>query len=172
MHLTPPRGTAVLDIDAAAKDGAGPFPARVALLFALLAIALRLFFWFYTGRTWEDALITLQHAENAARGLGLTHTPQSGAPLHGFTSPLSVLIPLAGELLHAGFGLPLLKLLSALLGGVSVWIGMRIAHRLGLAPALVILVGGFLAIEHHQILFGMAGMETQVVGLPVWCCFW
>ena len=145
-----------------ALPAASVFPTRAAIVIALLAVALRLWFWFYTGRTWEDALITVQHAENAARGLGLTHTPQAGPPLHGFTSPLSVLIPLAGEFLHAGFGLPLLKLLSALLGGVSAWLGIRIAYRLELAPAFVILVGGFLAIEHHQILYGMAGMETQV----------
>ena len=72
------------------------------LLIALvvLAIAVRLFFWVYTNRTWEDALISVQHSENAAAGLGLTHTPSDGPPLHGFTSPLSVLVPLAGELVH------------------------------------------------------------------------
>src|SRR5690348_1755921 len=102
------------------------------LILSSIAIAIRLFFWFYTGRTWEDALITLQHAENAARGLGLTHTPGS-PPLHGFTSPISVLIPLVGEFLHPGFGLSLQKLVSALCGGISVWLGMRIAQRLSLA---------------------------------------
>jgi len=142
---------------------AGSFPSRIVLGLALLAVFLRLFFWFYTQRTWEDALITVQHAENAARGLGLTHTPQAGAPLHGFTSPISVLIPFLGEFLHPGFGLPLLKLLSALLGGMSVWLGMRIAHLLGVSRGCAVAVGGFLAIEHHQILFGMAGMETQAV---------
>ena len=139
------------------------FPKQAMVVLAVLAVSVRLFFWYYTGRTWEDALITLQHAENAARGLGLTHTPQAGAPLHGFTSPLSVLIPLAGELINRGFGLALLKLLSAFLAGVSVWLGMRIAHAMGLAYGFVLLVGGYIALEHHQILYGMAGMETQVV---------
>uniref|UniRef100_Q027F0 Glycosyltransferase RgtA/B/C/D-like domain-containing protein n=1 Tax=Solibacter usitatus (strain Ellin6076) TaxID=234267 RepID=Q027F0_SOLUE len=139
------------------------FPRQAAVVLAVLGVSVRLFFWFYTGRTWEDALITLQHAENAARGLGLTHTPQAGPPLHGFTSPLSVLIPLVGELIHRGFGLTLLRLLSAFLGGVSVWLGMRIAHAMGLAYGFVLLVGGYIALEHQQILYGMAGMETQVV---------
>ncbi len=128
----------------------------------VLAIVLRLAFWYYTERTWEDALITVQHAENAARGLGLTHTPQAGPALHGFTSPLSVLIPLIGELIHAGLGLPFLRILSAMFGGLSAWLGMKIASRLGLNDALILLVGGYLAVEHHQILWGMAGMESQI----------
>ena len=39
----------------------------------VLAVLVRLFYWGYTGRTWEDALITVLHSENAASGLGLTH---------------------------------------------------------------------------------------------------
>ena len=128
---------------------------------ALLAVAVRLFFWYYTQRTWEDALITLQHAENAARGLGLTHDP-GAPPVHGFTSALSVLIPLLGEWIHHGLGLPLLKLVSAICGGISVWLAMRICQRLGILFPITVLVGGYVAIEHQQILFGMAGMETQV----------
>ncbi len=128
---------------------------------ASFAVLIRLFFWYYTRRTWEDALISTQHAENAARGLGLTHVP-GGPHVHGFTSPLSILVPLLGELVHAGYGLPLMKLVSALCGGVAVWLGMRISQRLRLAFPIVLLVGGYLAIEHQQILFGMAGLETQM----------
>jgi len=133
----------------------------VVLAMALLAVAVRLFFWFYTQRTWEDGLITVQHAENAARGLGLNHAP-FGPRVQGFTSALSVLIPLLGEILHRGLGLPLLKFVSAICGGLSVWLGMRICQRLGLAFPITLMVGGYLAIEHQQILFGMAGMETQI----------
>jgi len=128
---------------------------------ALFAVAVRLFFWYYTRRTWEDALITVQHAENAARGLGLNHDP-IGPHVHGFTSALSVLVPLLGEWLHRGFGLPLLKLVSAICGGIAVWLAMSICRRLGMAFPATLLVGGYLAIEHQQILFGMAGMETQI----------
>jgi len=145
----------------------GPAPGQPswasAAIFALavLAVAVRLFFWYYTRRTWEDALITVQHAENAARGLGLNHAP--GGPLvHGFTSPISVLVPLLGEWMHAGFGMALLKVVSAICGGVTVWLAMRISQRLGLAFPITLLIGGYLAIEHQQILFGMAGMETQM----------
>jgi hypothetical protein len=134
---------------------------RVIFGVSFFAVAVRLFFWYYTRRTWEDGLITVQHAENAARGLGLTHVA-GGPHVHGFTSPISVLIPLLGELAHPGFGLPLLRLVSAVCGGVTVWLAMRISQRLGLAFPISLLIGGYLAIEHQQILFGMAGMETQV----------
>lgn len=159
--------TAPRAADKTGPDGLGPAPreprwaSAVTLGVALLAVAVRFFFWYYTKRTWEDALITVQHAENAARGLGLNHAPY-GPRVHGFTSALSVLIPLLGEFVHHGFGLPLLKFVSAICGGISVWLAMRICQRLGLAFSMSLLVGGYLAIEHQQILFGMAGMETQI----------
>src|SRR5271165_2035735 len=145
--------------DGAARQPCWAWAAMLAL--SITAVVIRLFFWFYTQRTWEDALITVQHAENAARGLGLNHAPH-GPLVHGFTSALSVLVPLLGETVHHGLGLPLLKFVSAICGGISVWLGMRICQRLGLAFPFAILVGGYLAIEHQQILFGMAGMETQI----------
>ena len=36
------------------------------------ALVARLAFWWFTQRVWEDALITVAHARNAAEGLGLT----------------------------------------------------------------------------------------------------
>jgi hypothetical protein len=130
----------------------------------LAAVFIRLFYWYYTDRTWEDALITVLHSENFVRGLGLTHLqPPGEPPLHGFTSPLSVLIPLVGDLVHVGWGLPFLKLVSALCAPIAVWLGARISQVLGLPPALVLTVAAFLAFEHHQILWSMAGMETEVV---------
>jgi len=122
-----------------------------------------LFYWGYTGRTWEDALITVLHSENFVHGLGLTHVTPGEPPLHGFTSPLSVLIPLVGDLFHAGFGLLFLKFVSAVCGGVAVWLGAQICLELGLSPILALTAGAFLAFEHQQIMWGMAGMETEVV---------
>jgi hypothetical protein len=145
----------------------------ILIALVVLAIAVRLFFWIYTNRTWEDALISVQHSENAAAGLGLTHTPSDGPPLHGFTSPLSVLVPLVGDLIHIGFGLPLMKLVSALLGGVAVFLGFEICIYLQLPPALALTAAAYLAFEHHQILWGIAGMETQITIVAylysIWC---
>ena len=137
---------------------------RIILCIACVGCALRLLFWFYTDRVWEDALITVLHSENFAGGLGLTHHHPGYAPLHGFTSPLSVLIPLAADIFHIGWGLPFQKLVSALISVPTV----LLAGAIALNPAfrlnfwLVSIFCSYLAFEHHQILWGMAGMETQV----------
>jgi hypothetical protein len=133
----------------------------------MLAVGVRLFFWAYTDRVWEDALITVLHSENAVHGLGLTHVQDDGRVLQGFTSPLSVLVPLAGDLIRPGFGLSLIKLVSALCGALAVWLGVTICLRLRLPIVVSWMAGAFLALEHHQILWGMAGMETQMVV----CCY-
>ena len=41
-------------------------------VFIALALATRLTFWFYTGRVWEDALITITAARNVWEDFGLT----------------------------------------------------------------------------------------------------
>lgn len=137
---------------------------RCGIVLAVVAIVLRLAFWMYTGRLWEDALITVLHGENAVAGLGLTHHHVTEPPIHGFTSPLSVLIPLMGDVVHLGWGLSFIRLISVLAGGFAVLYAMAIAihPRIQLAPPLALLVMGYLAWEHHQILYGMSGMETQI----------
>jgi hypothetical protein len=62
-------------------------------VWALLGItaAIPLFFVFSTGLVWEDFLITYRFSENLARGQGLVYSP--GEHVHGFTSPLNVLLP-------------------------------------------------------------------------------
>lgn len=137
---------------------------RIILAIATAGCLLRLFFWAYTGRTWEDALITVLHSENAAVGLGLTHYHPGYGPVHGFTSPVSVLIPLAADLFHPGWGLILLKAVSALIAIPTVLLAAAILLNRAFQVHiwLVFLLCGYLAFEHHQILWGMAGMETQI----------
>ena len=60
----------------------------------LLAIAVPLLFMVTTGQVWEDFLITFRHSRNWVDGLGLTYNP--GDRVHGFTSPLNVLLPALG----------------------------------------------------------------------------
>ncbi len=141
---------------------------RFAVFLSLVAVALRCFFWAYTGRNWEDALITVLHSENFVNGLGLTHWLGEGErPLHGFTSPLSVLVPLTGDLLKVGFGLSFIKIVSALAGGLTVLYATALAihPKIKLPTPLAVMIMGYLAVEHHQILWGMAGMETQMTTL-------
>lgn len=135
---------------------------RTLLVLVLLAVVIRVFYWSYTDRTWEDALITALHSENAVSGLGLTHAATGEPPVQGFSSPLSMLLLLLGDMVHIGWGLPLLKLLSAVFGGIAVWLGARICLILRLPPAIALIAAAYLAFEHHQIMWGMAGMETQL----------
>src|ERR1700751_2055518 len=66
----------------------------VALLLA--ALTVRLVFWLYTGRIWEDTLISLTPARNAWEGFGLTHHA-SEPRVHSFPSSLGEVIMLIGE---------------------------------------------------------------------------
>ena len=112
---------------------------RSLLVLVLLAVAIRLFYWDYTDRTWEDSLITAVHSENAANGLGLTHAPLEKPPVQGFSSPLAVLLALLADLVRVGWGLPFLKLLSAIFGGIAVWLAARISLILRLPPAIALI---------------------------------
>lgn len=110
---------------------------------------------------WEDSLITITHARNAVDGLGLVH--HVGEPrVQGFTSALSVLIPLPGEAVGEGGGLLLLRLASLAAAVASVVYAYRLAALLGLHRAATGFVVFFLALDNQQIFYGMAGMETQV----------
>lgn len=137
---------------------------RWAFALAAAAIAIRLFFWWYTGRVWEDALIAVLHSENCASGLGLTHFRIGEPPVQGFSSPLGVLIPLMADLLHVGWGLPWIKLVSAFAGGLTVLFAAAIARHpaIALPRPLAVMIMAYVAFEHHQILWGMSGMETQL----------
>ncbi len=127
----------------------------------VLALGARLTFWLVTDRVWEDALITIAHARNAISGIGLTNHP--GEPVtHGFTSALSVLIPLIGEWISPGSGVTALRLASLAAGAVTIVAADGILRNLEVDvwPRRFALV--FLAVDPLQIFYGMAGMETQV----------
>jgi hypothetical protein len=140
---------------------------RVGLIIAAIAMLVRVVFWAFTQRYWEDALITCLHAENMASGLGLTHFRPGEPPLHGFTSPLSVTVPLIGDLIHVGFGIEFLKLVSIPAAALMVLYVLAIGlhEKVRLPRPLIVLAMGYVAFEHHQILWGMSGMETQLSAL-------
>jgi hypothetical protein len=64
---------------------------RWMVLFILAAIATALAYTFYTGHIWEDYFITFRFSRNLCEGHGLVYNP--GEHVHGFTSPLGVLLP-------------------------------------------------------------------------------
>lgn len=54
------------------------------------AVLIRLAFWVYTDRIWEDALISATPARNVWEGFGLTHHA-SEPRVHSFTSDFTIL---------------------------------------------------------------------------------
>lgn len=141
---------------------------RLLLIAIVAAVLVRALFWLVTQRVWEDALITVTHARNAALGTGLTHHP--GEPVtHGFTSALSVLIPLAGELASPGSGITVLRIVSLVAAAISIVFAFRIARRLAFGTWPTALVLLYLALDQNHVFYGMAGMETQVaVAVLLW----
>jgi hypothetical protein len=119
------------------------------------------YFWAATGRTWEDALISVSNARNALDGIGLTNHPGEGL-VHSFTSVASVFIPLLGEVVHPGWGLAALRVASLLAAVVTVAYAYALGRRLRLGPWAMSFVLGYLALNQHHIFYGVAGMETQV----------
>jgi hypothetical protein len=67
-----------------------PLPRAGVILFVVAACLVCLGYTLYTDQTWEDSLITLRHSENLLKGEGLTFNP--GERVHGFTSPINVLL--------------------------------------------------------------------------------
>ena len=131
----------------------------ICVCFIAMAVFVRLFFWIYTGRVWEDAVITLVPVKNFWLGNGLTHH-LTEPRVHSFTSPISMLIPLLGESIHQG--LFLLRLTAVLAGAWSIYYAYRVGQFLKFHWAAQILLLSYLAFDQLQVFFGMTGMETQV----------
>src|SRR5262245_35931632 len=61
------------------------------VLFLVAACAVPLCYALYTNHIWEDYFITFRHSRNLVEGKGLLYNPPDR--VHGFTSPLGVLVP-------------------------------------------------------------------------------
>jgi hypothetical protein len=64
---------------------------RGAYLYAILAFAAPAAYALYTQHVWEDFFITFRFSQNLCEGKGLVYN--EGEKVHGFTSPLGVLLP-------------------------------------------------------------------------------
>jgi hypothetical protein len=131
----------------------------------LLGLFTRLLHWQWADRRFEDALITITHARNAVQGLGLTHHPYEPVT-HGFTSAVSVLVPLGGEVLHCAIsaidGMVALRLTTLIAFVITICVADAICRRLSVAhwPRAFVLL--YLAVDYNHVFYGMAGMETQM----------
>jgi hypothetical protein len=126
-----------------------------------VGLAARIVFWAVTDRRLDDALITIKFDKNLADGFGLVHNLGDGH-VQGFTSALSVLVPLPGELVAPGGGMFLIRVVSLVAFVFAAVYAYRIARELELGPWPTGLVLVYLALDQNQVLFGVAGMETQI----------
>lgn len=65
-------------------------PDKLLIIFVIAAIFIPLFYSLYTHNLWEDFFTTFRHSKNLAEGKGLVYNP--GERVHGFTSPIGVLL--------------------------------------------------------------------------------
>jgi hypothetical protein len=124
-------------------------------------LTARIVFWAVTDRRIDDALITIKFDRNLADGFGLVHNLGEGH-VHGFTSSLSVLVPMPGELVAAGGGLLLIRLVSLAAFVVTAVYAYRICREFEVGPWPVGLVLAYLAFDQNQVFYGMSGLETQI----------
>src|SRR5436309_15467029 len=103
-----------------------PRPPVLWVLFVLAAVAVPTAYTLYTNHVWEDFFITFRHSQNLCAGKGLVYN--EGERVHGFTSPLGVLLPaLCHTLTGAESYVPALALfrglsIAAFVGGlVLLW---------------------------------------------------
>ena len=129
--------------------------------FIVAAVLARLAFWLITNRMFEDGLTTITHARNVPLGLGLVHHAGEGN-VHGFTSALGVLIPLAGELIHEGSGMFAMRVASLVAVCIALAYARLICSDIGLGAFPTAFVLAYLAFDQNMIFYGMSGMETQV----------
>lgn len=130
--------------------------AVVALLIVIVGFAL------YSGQVWEDFLITFRQSKHLANGNGLVFQP--GERVHGFTSPLNVLIPAIAFWLYPkldyvwplwafrGFGLIVLAL------GL-----VRFLRTHEINSNVRWLFVALLALQNKTIAFAMNGQEAALV---------
>ncbi|MEM7245452.1 MAG: hypothetical protein AAF533_08910 [Acidobacteriota bacterium] len=158
------------DPDPSLDDSAperSPLQRRRLLIGAFLAsVLLPLAFTFFTQQVWEDYFITFRHSRNWAQGHGLVYQP--GEKIHGFTSPLNVVIP---ALFDRAFGVPesylpalwgyrIVSILALAFGAV---VFVDLLWRRGVAVPLIVFFAGAYAIQVRSVAFAINGQEAGFV---------
>jgi hypothetical protein len=153
-------------------------PARRALptplIFFFLAVAVCVSYTLYTSQVWEDYFITFRYSENLCHGKGLVYN--AGERVHGFTSPLGVLLPAACYLISGmGSYVPALWLfrISSMAafagGGLFVLAAFRLDNSSSTSQIFMALLYVF---DVKAVAFATNGMETAFMLLFVGWAFY
>src|SRR6516162_11698817 len=116
-------------------------PRRLVLLLVAVCMGAPLAYTLFTRHTWEDFYITYRFSRNLCAGQGLVYEP--GRRVHGFTSPLGVLLPaLAFEITgRDDMALDLFRAVSIAAFAAACLLGAQAVYRATGWPAGMILFG-------------------------------
>ena len=140
---------------------------KLAVLFTIASFAICISWSLYTNQIWEDFFITYRHSQNLLEGNGLVYMP--GERVHGFTSPLGVLLPAVCGLISGPrnyiAAIWLFRLLFCIpaftMGGILL---MKCFKEEGKSfPIPAIFAGILYLLESKSIEFSMNGMETSLM---------
>lgn len=138
---------------------------RLILIMSAVGAATAVFFTLFTNNIWEDYFITFRHSLNLIKGNGLVYN--EGERVHGFTSPLGVLLPAAlGWVLGASTFEPTLiafRVVSIATFAASVALLAAAMRRTGETVFSAALLGVLLSFEPKAVAFSINGMETAFV---------
>jgi hypothetical protein len=149
------------------RVSSAPKPAvRDIAWFVPLALVGCIGYALYTGHVWEDYLITFRFSKNLVEGHGLVYN--LGERIHGFTSPLGVLLPALGYWLtgndqSALWFFRVLSIAAFLTGGVLALTACRCQSVANGLEA--VFFGVLLALDVKAIGFVTNGMETGLMML-------
>jgi hypothetical protein len=138
-------------------------PSAAFIAVFLAAFAVPLAYSFYTQQVWEDSYITLRHAENLLQGKGLLFN--EGERVHGFTSPVNVLVLAACSLAtgqqSALATLWLYRVVSAVaFAAGAVLLVRRVGRDTATHPLCAACLALFYIFDLKGVAFTANGMET------------
>jgi hypothetical protein len=136
-------------------------PAFVIVTLALMPLA----YTWYTGQIWEDYFITFRYSQNLCHGLGAVYNP--GERVHGFTSPLGMLLPALAYLATGRSSYPAalwaFRIFSfAAYGGAGLlmWRALRSSSP---AYFAAVAFASLYLFEGKSVAFSANGMETGLM---------
>ena len=138
-------------------------PSLAPAILAVSSLVVAIGYALVTNHVWEDFLITFRHSRNLVEGNGLVYTP--GERLHGFTSPINVLLPaLFYWLSDQSSYVPALwgyRIVSALaFAAVGFVLVKWMAARNGVGSSAVIFFGVYFLLEFKSVSYSMNGQEA------------
>jgi hypothetical protein len=138
---------------------------RLPIWFMAAMMLMPLAYVCYTGQIWEDYFITFRYSQNLCDGLGAVYNP--GERVHGFTSPLGMLLPALAYLATGRSSYPAalwaFRLISVIAyggGGLLIWRALR-ASRGGYFTAMAFAI--LYLFEAKSVAFSINGMETGLM---------